>query len=344
MKKTLSFLLTLVMCVSIMPTIASASSETGRMQDEYDPETGYTTITTDDYIAVVPKGGIVEYSSDNKNLCADEVLKTTTYSNEDSIVPFDYQATVREMYEYVLKTNADMDPSSAMEIAQKLAANIEAARNASIYGNMRGITSYVTETGATVVDLGCIQDGKLVPSDALRYVPDSRTRIISEGWSVNPHVDSSVLNCRYVVPWNGLDLYKSSDSGSMTFSSEISTSQTVGFSASGGINAYDAVEFGLTVTGSQTVTAKISKGYTLNVSAWKKHMLRPYIYYYVDTYKGTYRYYCHNFFDDHYFYVYEDRSAVNKYDIEHGVRSWVRENTAHNPNATSPIPPTNWEW
>lgn len=107
MKKTLSFLLTLVMCVSIMPTIASASSETGRMQDEYDPETGYTTITTDDYIAVVPKGGIVEYSSDNKNLCADEVLKTTTYSNEDSIVPFDYQATVREMYEYVLKTNAD---------------------------------------------------------------------------------------------------------------------------------------------------------------------------------------------------------------------------------------------
>ena len=143
MKKTLSFLLTLVMCVSIMPTIASASSETGRMQDEYDPETGYTTITTDDYIAVVPKGGIVEYSSDNKNLCADEVLKTTTYSNEDSIVPFDYQATVREMYEYVLKTNADMDPSSAMEIAQKLAANIEAARNASIYGNMRGITSYV---------------------------------------------------------------------------------------------------------------------------------------------------------------------------------------------------------
>ena len=215
MKKTLSFLLTLVMCVSIMPTIASASSETGRMQDEYDPETGYTTITTDDYIAVVPKGGIVEYSPDNKNLCADEVLKTTTYSNKDSIVPFDYQATVREMYEYVLKTNADMDPSSAMEIAQKLAANIEAARNASIYGNMRGITSYVTETGATVVDLGCIQDGKLVPSDALRYVPDSRTRIISEGWSVNPHVDSSVLNCRYVVPWNGLDLYKSSDSGSM---------------------------------------------------------------------------------------------------------------------------------
>ena len=141
MKKTLSFLLTLVMCVSIMPTIASASSETGRMQDEYDPETGYTTITTDDYIAVVPKGGIAEYSSDNKNLCADEVLKTTTYSNEDSIVPFDYQATVREMYEYVLKTNADMDPSSAMEIAQKLAANIEAARNASIYGNMRDISN-----------------------------------------------------------------------------------------------------------------------------------------------------------------------------------------------------------
>ena len=344
MKKVLSFLLTLVMCVSIMPSIASASSEAGSVREEYDPKTGYTTITTDDYTAIVPKGGEVVYPSSSGSFSTNEVLKTTTYSSEDSIVPFDYQATVAEMYEYVLKTNADMDQASALEIAQKLATNIEAARNASIYGDMRGVTSYVTETGATVVDLGCIRDGKLVSSNPLRYIPDSSTTIISEGWSVNPHVDTSVLNCTYVVPWEGLDLYKSSDSGSLSFSSEISVSQTIGFSASGGISAYDAAKFGLTVTSSNTITAKINKGFTLNVSAWKIHMLRPYIYFYIDTYKGTYEYYCHNLHDDHYFYVTENRSAENKYDIEQAVRSWVRENTAHNPNASSPVPPTNWEW
>ena len=61
MKKVLSFLLTLVMCVSIMPSIASASSEAGSVREEYDPKTGYTTITTDDYTAIVPKGGEVVY-------------------------------------------------------------------------------------------------------------------------------------------------------------------------------------------------------------------------------------------------------------------------------------------
>ena len=106
MKKVFYFLLTLVMCVSIMPSIASASSEAGSVCEEYDPKTGYTTITTDDYTAIVPKGGEVVYSSGSKRFSADEVLQTTTYSSEDSIVPFDYQATVAEMYDYILETHA----------------------------------------------------------------------------------------------------------------------------------------------------------------------------------------------------------------------------------------------
>ena len=97
------------MCVSIMPSIASASSEAGSVCEEYDPKTGYTTITTDDYTAIVPKGGEVVYSSGSKRFSADEVLQTTTYSSEDSIVPFDYQATVAEMYDYILETHADME-------------------------------------------------------------------------------------------------------------------------------------------------------------------------------------------------------------------------------------------
>ena len=161
MKKVFYFLLTLVMCVSIMPSIASASSEAGSVCEEYDPKTGYTTITTDDYTAIVPKGGEVVYSSGSKRFSADEVLQTTTYSSEDSIVPFDYQATVAEMYDYILETHADMEPSSAMEIAQKLASNIEAARNAAIYGDAKSAASYVTESGAVVFDLGCIRNGTI---------------------------------------------------------------------------------------------------------------------------------------------------------------------------------------
>ncbi len=38
MKKVFYFLLTLVMCVSIMPSIASASSEAGSVCEEYDPK------------------------------------------------------------------------------------------------------------------------------------------------------------------------------------------------------------------------------------------------------------------------------------------------------------------
>ena len=343
MKKVFTLFLVLVMSV-YLPIIAFAASESGGIREEYDPKTGYTTITTDDYTAIVPKGGVVEYQSDDRDAYADQILETTTYSNEDAIVPFDYKATVEVMYENILKTHADMEPSTAMKIAKELASNIEAARNAAIYGDANGTAQYPADSGAIVIELGCIRDGKLVNYEPMRYVPDSRTSILSQGWSVNPHLNSSVLFCRYHIPWNGLDLYKSSDSGSMTFSSEISVSKTVGFSASGGISALEAASFGLTVTESSTVTAKIGIGYTHNVSAWKKHMMRPYIYYYNDTYTGTYQYYCYNYFEDRYFYVYEDRSAENKYDIEHSIRSWVRENKDQDPNATSPIPPTGWEW
>ena len=48
MKKVFSFLLTLVMCVSIMPSITSASSEAGSVCEEYDPKTGYCDLTSDE--------------------------------------------------------------------------------------------------------------------------------------------------------------------------------------------------------------------------------------------------------------------------------------------------------
>ena len=130
----------------------------------------------------------------------------------------------------------------------------------------------------------------------------------------------------------------------MTFSNEISTSLNTGFNGSGGLSALDCLKFGLTVSANATITSKIERGFTINAFAWQKHMLRPYIYYYNCQYSGTYGYFCYNHFEKRYFWVLEDRTATNKYCIETGIRSWSRTNTAHNPNAVSPTPPTNWEW
>ena len=196
----------------------------------------------------------------------------------------------------------------------------------------------------TIINLGKIVDGKLVMDEPKTPVLDQYTSIISEGWYVTPHLEKHQLWCDYIQRWEGLDLYQSSDSGTYSFTEEVSVSVNVGFNASGGLKASEALSFGLAVSAAQTVTSKITRGYTLNVGAWKKHVVRPYIYSYDDLYSGVYRYYCYNAYDNSYFYIPEQREAVNKYEVEHSIRSWVRENTAHNPNASSPIPPLKWEW
>ena len=83
MKKVFYFLLTLVMCVSIMPSIASASSEAGSVCEEYDPKTGYTTITTDDYTAIVPKGGEVVFKGTPKQMIENSDTITAKYLRKE---------------------------------------------------------------------------------------------------------------------------------------------------------------------------------------------------------------------------------------------------------------------
>lgn len=124
----------------------------------------------------------------------------------------------------------------------------------------------------------------------------------------------------------------------------VTISKSLGFNASGTLTASDALKFGLTVTGSYTKSQSINQGFTLNVPGWTKTVVRPYIYYYVDDYIGVYRYYCYNNYEQTYFYVTETRTATNSYDIEASIRTWSRTNTAQNPDATSPVPPTDWEW
>lgn len=160
MKKVFYFLLTLVMCVSIMPSIASASSEAGSVCEEYDPKTGYTTITTDDYTAIVPKGGEVVYSSaasvSLRMRCCKQPLIPARIRSFRLIIR---QRLPRCMIIFS-KPTLIWNRLLQWRLRRKLASNIEAARNAAIYGDAKSAASYVTESGAVVFDLGCIRNGK----------------------------------------------------------------------------------------------------------------------------------------------------------------------------------------
>ena len=336
------FLLVAVLSMQLIFTPALAVGEKSEKGNDVSISNGSAekmTIVTDMYTATVPSDAVIICEGETTQVS--EPLMTTTFSNDSAVVEFDYDATLAEMYAHVLENNADLSETQDKEIAEELTKRIQAANELATNDNS---SNRMANGDTTIVDLGCISEGKLVDLPSARYVPDSRTSIISEGWSVNPHVDKSTLWSQYVIEWNGLDLYKSPDSGSISFNDEITATVNVGFEGTAGLTKSDALKFGLKVTASGSVTSKISKGFTLNVSAWTKHMLRPYIYYYVDQYQGTYRYYCYNAYEQRYFYVYETRTAENRYNIEKGVRSWVRVNSDHNSSAASPIPPTGWEW
>lgn len=179
------------MILCVVPTVSFAESESYIIKKEYDAKTGCTTITTDDYVAVVPEGGLVIYDSDKSNTYAEQIIETKEYSYKDYIVPFDYDSTVNMAYQHLSSTYPDMDLNSAMENAQQLAKNMEVANEFLTNGDMKDINSVATKTesGALVFDLGCIRDGKLVSSGQKTYVPDSRTTIVSEGWKTNPHLE-----------------------------------------------------------------------------------------------------------------------------------------------------------
>ena len=325
---------------NISAEAAEVMSQSGNNSDSYkkvtvDPGSGYSIVETEDYTAVLPKGGrVVSYGS---NECSSEMLEETTYSRDEYIVEFDRAGTEQEMYEHLVSVHPELSSDAARSIAIQPTDNIEKAQEAMLLGNEKSGVP-------TIINLGKIVDGKLVMDEPKTPVLDQYTSIISEGWYVTPHLEKHQLWCDYIQRWEGLDLYQSSDSGTYSFTEEVSVSVNVGFNASGGLKASEALSFGLAVSAAQTVTSKITRGYTLNVGAWKKHVVRPYIYSYDDLYSGVYRYYCYNVYDNSYFYIPEQREAVNKYEVEHSIRSWVRENTAHNPNASSPIPPLKWEW
>ena len=311
-KKMLAMILSAVMLLGMGTTVFAADTVSVP-----ETEAGKTVTVTDMYTAEIPANAVIVCEGETTEVS--QPLETTTFSNESAVVEFDYDATLNDMYTHVLQNNTDLSEVQAMEVAEELTKRIQAANELAVNGNNKNRKA---EGGTTVVDLGCISDGKLIDAPSAKYVPDYKTSIIRERWSVEPHLEKSTLWSRYTIEWNGLDLYKSSDPGVMTFDKAISISTSIGFEGSANFTPSDATKFGLKVTASGTVTSTIAKGYSYNVGAWTKHMVRPYIY----------------------FYVTELRTAENRYNIEKGIRSWVRVNETHNVNAKSPVPPTDWEW
>lgn len=79
---------------NISAEAAEVMSQSGNNSDSYkkvtvDPGSGYSIVETEDYTAVLPKGGrVVSYGS---NECSSEMLEETTYSRDEYIVEFTEQ-------------------------------------------------------------------------------------------------------------------------------------------------------------------------------------------------------------------------------------------------------------
>lgn len=274
------------------------------------------------------------------------VISSTTYTAEDSnaVVPFDYDSTFSELYSHVRENNAGLSDQKVSEIAQELTNNIATIEANLQSENYSTISANTSQNAQVIIPLGRVINGELSQLSTYTPILDSKTSIISSAWSVNPHLTKHTKMCNYAVIWDGLDLYKSAISGTYTQTITRKVSNSVGFKNTYELSASECAKFGLTVTASKVVSSSINKGFTLNVNAWTKMCVRPYIYYYVDNYEGTYRYYCYNALEKEYFYISEKRTAENSYDVERSYRVWTAVNESRNPNATSPVPPTNWVW
>lgn len=335
-KKIIGTLLTIAILIVMNDSVAVA------VQDRYD-------------IGTPTKH--IEYEYINGEKIASQILSTSTNASSESgaFVEFDREKTISKLVKHLLENNPTMSENEALSNANQLADNIQDIEKESQVAYERSINSECENT--VIVPIGKITDNSFSPVDlganpnifsedmvSINYIPDSRTSIISEGWSVNPYKSKSTLWVHYTISWYGLDNYKTPLSGEYYHSQTTTISKSLGFNGSGDLKASDALKFNLKVTGNYTKSQSIQRGYKLNVMGWTKALVRPYIYYYIDDYIGKYRYYCYNNFDKTYFYVNETRTATNSYDLESSNRSWSRTNSAENPDATSPIPPTEWEW
>lgn len=161
----------------------------------------------------------------------------------------------------------------------------------------------------------------------------------TEDWYTKPYIAKTLRLVTYTTSWIGLDSYRSAVGITQTTSKEKSVNYTIGFSGSTKIKDYNA---SLSASIGQTHKTVVSQG--TNCPGWYTMNWRPYVVYYNDYYAGVREvrklYYSTS---DLSYYVELDYVTVegqNARDTITSTEVWSRENSSHNVNAVTPLPPS----
>ena len=292
---------------------------------------------------------------------SDQLLESITYTNnvEEYIVEFNREEMYGIFYDHVAKNIPELSNDEKVRLANELLDSAKNARESALEQSMLIRTTKFYVSNPVPISIGKIVDGKLMTGDLSfenmgidsdanltsadpgRYWnPDSRTTIISHGFSITPYLSSGESWVTHATSWRGVDRYKLENGAYWTNDSNLSVSKQMGYT--GSLLASDASDYGLTVTPTTTQTMTIPLGETFLIPAWTNKQVRPYISWWQNKYTAQYEYYAYNSSTQTYFYHRVNLSATNVNYISKDKQFWSAENTSKNPNATSPQPPSGW--
>ena len=166
--------------------------------------------------------------------------------------------------------------------------------------------------------------------------------LMSRVWSVEPAIDTTEYMVTYSVPWIVADNYQCPSPVSLNTGKSVSSSVDLGFTASGNLTSDEALEFGLEVTASRTVTNTATFNVGMEIPGWTIKAQRSFIRWTRDTYKG----YCTCYYMTTSGQTMKQSGwayATNIYDRAYGPKFWERYNDAETATAIPPQPPVNWE-
>lgn len=305
MKRMIAVFLALALCICVTPTVFASESATSPANPDF-------TATS----------SIANINEDSKTIyCTDEVS---------------------QLCDSILSNIPDLSYEQAWAIANELVSKAEIVNS-----NVTLVdTAYVAKSDSeTVVSLGRLVDGKLV-SDTASTLDTTIGSItyLSESWLVEPHLARTAYGIDYTTSWFSADSYNSPAGATVTCTAMLEAEINVGYKNTNNISATVAKTYGLDVEASATISANIEVGTTLKAIGWRKVSQRPYVYYATAYYEGTQQYYVYDSIQCEFYYITYERTATNTYSIDAGIKTWSADNTAKDPNAVTPFPPTTWEW
>lgn len=270
----------------------------------------------------------------------EEVIETATYPIVQDASTYDYETSEHLLFTHILQNNSGVTEEKALKMAHQL---IEKTREIN-----ESITSTQTDQSVDEVSLeGIYYLGRIVNGEIVEGTSTYTTgydQMIPGDWISEPTRTKHSLSVLYTKAWLCCDSYKSSTGTTITSTSELSVSLQLGWTATGGLTKSLAESFDIDVTPTSNSTSSVSVGFELKADPWTKTAVRPYIYYYMDTYSGVRGFHCFNSITGEYYYM---TAEVYGQDInlhELGIRTWTRTNDTKNSALTSPALPEEWEW